>query len=138
MSAASATDSQAEHHKKPTNHQVTTEQPVLGVPSQEQPAPSLTRGSTCGTQLSTRTLRCLNRKISRLENALNGLYSSQRVVAVNQFGEDTAGGAYGYNWTDNTLVPPDQWLTTALDLREPDDTTAPDFWSVVWVCEVQP
>jgi len=127
--AASATDSQPER-RKPVNQQVATERPVLGAPSE--------RAGSCGLDPTPRTFRCLNRKINRLQNTVTGLWSCLRVVPVNQYGEDSAGGTYGYVWRDPIYYPNSpEWLTTGLDLREPDDTSAPTFWSVAWVCAVR-
>ena len=126
--AASAADSQPVR-RQPVAHEVTAGRPILGAPSE--------RAGSCGLEATPRTFRCLNRKVNRLQGAVAGLWSCLRVVAVNQYGEDSAGGTYGYVWRDPAYYPDSpEWLTTGLDLREPDDTYAPDFWSVAWVCGV--
>jgi len=126
--AASATDSQPTR-RQPASHGTTAGQPILGAPSE--------KAGSCGLEPTRRTLRCLNRRILALGAWVYRFSSCLEVWPVNQYGEDSAGGTYGYVWRDPTYYPDSpEWLTTGLDLREPDDTYAPDFWSVAWVCGV--
>ena len=77
----------------------------------------------------------LTKQLNKTTADINHVDACFNLRAVVQFGQDPAGGTFGYAWHDPSYNP-STWLTTALDFRDPGDTSTPDMWVMAWRCAV--
>lgn len=90
----------------------------------------LAPASSCGTTLDRPTLRCLKRQIVRTQDALLGLVACMGLYDIARYGENEAGGTFGYVWRDSQ----GELLTTGLDFLNAGDTLPPDYVALGWLC----
>jgi hypothetical protein len=77
----------------------------------------------------------LTKQLNKTTADVNHLYACFNLRAVIQYGQDPAGGTFGYVWHDPSYNP-STWLTTGLDFRESGNTSRPDMWVMAWTCAV--
>lgn len=100
---------------------------LLQAISRDQGGDEAIRGRACGTQVTSATLRCMNRQIRVTQRVLIGLLRCMRTIGVDQYGDSS--GAFGYVFDNNDGGG--TFFTSALDLTE---SGASQFLFLRWRC----